>query len=258
MLPVGAGEIILRELSSKEEMEREFKWYGQILSWGCDDLTTWAAREGDSEDKCALLNVFLWKQRHGLIDRNARIHAFLGPKARPSTYYIHRYMITNGYEGMLNGDDPYTHVGVNYLEEIGTLLDQWRASDFGNGELGFWDIVLLLNVLGPTLAAYERRSEVQTLAEYILKNHSVDPRLQRFVDDPELAAFTLLMWDLKMEPHRTWPEFQSLFLSRRKRSVMLYPGLIAGTQMYGNELREILRDVDLQGGVNLLFSLLDS
>ena len=174
------------------------------------------------------------------------------------THYIHRHMVANGYDGILNGDDPYTQVGVKYLQEIESILDQWQAPDFGSGELGFWDIVLLLNVLGPRLPVYERRSEAQALAEYILENYSVDPRLQEFRGDRELSAFALLLSDLKIESDRTWPTFRSLLLSTRQRSVLAYPALIVGAKMYETRLDGILGDVDLQGGKGFFFSLLES
>lgn len=258
MLSAGAGEILLKELSGRDETEREAKWYGQILSWDAEKLTAHAALDGAPEDKCAFLDVFLWKQKHGLIDKSRRVRAQLGPVARPITYYIHRHMVAAGYEGVLTGDDVYTQVGVKYFQEIETLLNEWKRPDFGHGNLSFWDIVLLLNVIGPTFATYERRSDARELAEYILENHSVDPRLQDFRGDRELSAFALLLSDLKIESRRTWPAFQSLLLSTRQRSVLAYPALIVGAKMYEKRLDEILRGVDLQGGTSLFFSLLDS
>ncbi len=258
MLSAGAGGILLNELSRRDEAEREAKWYDQILSWDAEELTAHAARAGAPEDKCAFLDVFLWKQKHGLINKNRRVQAYLGPSARPITYYIHRYMVATGYEGVLTGDDVYTQVGVKYLQEIDVLLNEWKRPDFGRGNLSFWDIVLLLNVIGPTIANYERRSDARELAEYILENHSVDPRLQDFRGDRELSAFALLLSDLKIESHRTWPAFQSLLLSTRERSVLAYPALIVGAKMYEKKLDGVLGGVDLQGGTSLFFSLLDS
>lgn len=258
MLPAGAGGILLKELSGRDETERQAKWYDQILSWDAEELTAYAARDGAPEDKCVFLDVFLWKQKHGLINKSRRIQAYLGPGARPITYYIHRYMVAAGYEGVLSGDDVFTQVGVKYFQEIEVLLNEWRRPDFGHGDLSFWDIVLLLNVIGPTFANFERRSDARELAEYILENHSVDPRLQDFRGDRVLSAFALLLSDLKIESDRTWPVFQSLLLSTRQRSVLAYPALIVGAKMYGKKLDGILGEVDLQGGTSLFISLIES
>ena len=258
MLPAGAGKILLRELSTRKETERQADWYGQIFSWNAEELITQASREGALEDKCVFVNVFLWKQKHGLIDRNLRIHADMGPEARPLTYYIHRYMVENGYTGIVAGDDPYTGVGVKYGRETEALLDRWALSGFRQGDNGFWDTVLLLNVLGRTLSEYKRRSEVLNLANYILENHSRDPRLKSFQDDRDLAALTLLTLDLGMEKSRTWPPFRDLLMAKRYRSVLAYPALIAAAEMYGTEFRKTLMEVELPGRPDLLFSLLDA
>jgi hypothetical protein len=258
MFPAHADEVLLQELRSRDEAAREAKWYARVLSWDADELALWAAREGDPEDKCAIMDVFLWRQRHGLIDKNRRIHSSLGAGARPLTYLIHRYMVANDYDGILAGDDPYTQVGIKYIQEIDALLEQWKKPDFGPGDAGFWDIVLLLNVVGPTFATFDRRPNARELAEYILENHSVDPRLQGFRGDRELSALALLLSDLKIEPDRTWPVFQSLLLSTRQRSVLAYPALIVGAKMYGKKLDGILGEVDLQGGTSLFISLIES
>jgi hypothetical protein len=256
MFPARAGEVLTRRLREEQETEREAQWYQQVLSFGAQELITSASGQLASEDKCALLDVFLWKQRHGLIAKNLRIRSALGPGTSPRIYYIHRYMVANGYEGILPGKNAYAGEKTQYLEEIGRILDQAKAPDFGAGELGFWDALILLNVLGPVVSTYERLSEVQELAEYTLKHHEADPRLSRLHEDRELSAFTLLLSDLAFEPARTWSEYRNLLLSTRARSVLSYPALIAGIQMYDIELRATLQAIDLQGGRDLFLDLL--
>ena len=239
-------------MSKLPKGKQQAEWFSQILSWSPDELIQWTAREGDEEDKMIFLDVFLWRQRHGIIDRKKRInHAFL---EESYAWYVHRYMIANGYDNILT-TPPSRRDEVSYLEQIESLLDLFDNRRFRSDE--FWSLIVLLNVLGPQLEKYKRRDEVLKIAEYIVTNFKSDARLETFTNDNEFAGWALLVFDLKMHADQTWPVFKEIFLSSPKHSVTCYPALIVGLEMYGSLFRKEMDKIEIQGGNDLFFKLLE-
>ena len=94
LFPPHAGESLLDQYSKGPGRRAQQEWLRRVLGWNAEELTVWIEREGDEEDKMVMLNVFLWKQRHGLIDPGLRIHYEF--RRWPDGFYIHRYMVANG------------------------------------------------------------------------------------------------------------------------------------------------------------------
>jgi len=255
MLPLRSGQRLVDVFRQYDETRNRAVWFERVLGRQPDELMRDVLEHADREDTVVRMNVFLWKQKNGVIDKTLRIRCSLGARARPLTYYLHRCMMGNGYTGIVDGQDPYTRVGVHYLEEIELLLSRWQTPEFGRDGEGFWDLVILLNVLGPQLASYHRRGEVLGFAEYILREYKRDNRLSCFNDDSELAALMLLASDLGILSGSTLPIFEDLFLSRTKRSVLCYPALIVASVAYGQHLDGFLKNVEIQGGTALFRDL---
>jgi hypothetical protein len=246
-----AGDLLLlhfkQELSQRPEAIR---WLQDALASDATSLIECAESEGDDGDRLICLDVFLWKQRHGLISASHRIKAdFLKD---PLTGYIHRYMVANGYNDVLNV--PIGERGVTYLKEIYGLLDEFKDPGFNEGER-YWNLIHFLNVLGPRISEFYRKNEVVQFAQYLMTHSHSDPSLQNLADDVDFSGYALLTLDLGLQPGVTWPAYKSLLLKSTRRSAMSYPALMAGLQMYPNEVPAIIDQLDLQGGKELFWSL---
>lgn len=112
-----------------------------------------------------------------------------------------------------------------------------------------------LSVLGPQLDRYERRKEVLRVAEYILENNEHDAKLRGFAEDVNLSSLAFLFSDLKLEPNTTWPLFGAALLRSQQHSVICYPALVTGLDMYGSQLRNAMEGVEVQGGMELFHAL---
>lgn len=111
LFPARAGRAILDEYSKMPRRQKHAEWLAQVLSWNAEELTGWIARDGDEEDKRVLLDVFLWKQRHGLIERGLRVHYKFSHW--PDGSYLHRYMAANGYDDLKSSAIPRPEIRIS-------------------------------------------------------------------------------------------------------------------------------------------------
>jgi len=259
LLPRASGQLLADSFSELPELRESLRWFVRSLKASADELQSWVSRDGDEEDKQILINIFLWKQRHGLFDPSWRIkYQFDNPA---NAYYIHRYMLKNGYNGILDRPDhfpePAGRAGVreSYLREIDSLLDKASSLTLPEQFDEFGELALFVERIGPSSLNYPRCGEVKKFAGFVLENYSNDPRLVRFSED---AAFTHLSWllsDLKYEPGYTWKTYRKLALARVKRSISCYPAFLTGLEMYGERMQEIFDKVEIQGGNTLFLRL---
>jgi hypothetical protein len=165
-------------------------------------------------------------------------------------------MVASGYDGILQGSSQYTNIGFQYLALLGTLVEKWRSALFTSEEETCSEFVALLNVVGPQLETYEHRSDILDFSEAVIRDYKIDARYRCFSADDDLARLAQLFSDLRLLPDLTWPVFADLLLTRTKRSTEIYPALIAGLGMYGKAVHELLGRIELQGGRELLLSLM--
>ena len=247
LFPAHAADIVAAWNLKTPQGLKEGEWLRRIIHFSANELIEWTSRDGDEEDKMIFMDVFLWKQRHGLIDPSLRI-AYLFHE-QSYAWLLNRYMVANGYLDVL--DQPQIEgETIGYLAQIELLLDRFNHSDFTAEDL--WSLLIQLNVLGSQIDQYGRRSEVLKVAEQVMQDAPVQLAP---LNDVELARVSLLMLDLKLAPDKTWPRFRELFLST-SHSVACYPTLIAGLQMYGDVFLKEIQGIEIQGGNDLFFELM--
>jgi len=261
LLPLPAGEMLVHSFSQDRELHPSIEWFNRVLKCEAKELVSWISREGDEEDKQVYLNVLLWKQRHGIIKPSLRVNYEFTSFA--NAYHVHRYMVANGYEGILDAQRPPSFglkkvsTGLSYLDEIGVLLDEFSNPLFSRESDDFGDLALLVGILGPRLSEYPRRDEVMQFTQYILEHHTDDERLSRLPEDVNFASFVWLLSDLKLDAKRTWPVYEQLAIRKRNRGVLSYPAFIVGLEMYGDRVREILDHLEIQGSTQMFLRLVD-
>jgi len=256
MLPAGAGKVLQEQLTIMSATYSRAQQMKAMLQASSDELIRQVRDDGDEEDKLISLNVFLWRQSHGVIPVTARIEC--GFLKHPFVRYIHRYMAANGYERIAE-QIPFQHKD-SYAAEARRLLNEFARSRFedseddGNGNQ-YWHLLSLLNVLGPQINNFDYLSEVVHFCDYLIYDYKSNPALNELHDDIDLSAFALLLMDLQIEPSKTWLVFKDLFLQSKNRTVVSYPALLAGLQMYGELMVVELPAVELQGGIDLFLRL---
>ena len=250
MLPARAGETLLLRFKREHQQPDAIKWLQDTLNADADTLIERTTKEGDEGDKLVCLDVFLWKQRHKLISPQLRI----SPQgiSEPFLRYIYRYMVENGYDNVL--DPTFGERPIVSIAEICRLLDQFADGKFDNGDQ-YWSLTHLLNILGPKVGKFHRRPEVLHYARYLASHFGSDPALNELADDVDLSGYALLMLDLGLEPQFTWQTYTELLLKCKTRSVMCYPALLAGLQMYPQTIAGAIDELELQGGTDLFWSL---
>jgi hypothetical protein len=130
--PAHAGNVLLDQAWKIPGRHKQAEWLSIVLNRSAVELAESIARPGDPEDKMILLDVFLWKQRHGLIDRGLRVESQFS--RWPDGYYLQRYMVANGYEGVLS-TPQYLDQPRALLEEVDWLLDRFKSGDSSQEDL---------------------------------------------------------------------------------------------------------------------------
>lgn len=250
-----ADSLLTCHFSSSDATRELVERFRNVVAMDENDLTSGGRAPGDPENRLLFASVFLWKQRHGRIDSRARLACDLTGLASSAFHRVHSYLVANGYEGVLQGTDKYTGIRFNYLARLETLVEEWQSAHFAYQQEAWSEFVTLLNVVGQQLETYIHRSNVIDFAESIIHEPEEDDRFRVFKEDDDLARLTQLFFDLRLPPDLTWPVFNRLFLAKTKRSTEVYPALLAGVQMYGDALQNLLGKVKIQGGFDLLVAL---
>ncbi len=259
LLPPGSGELLIRSFSAQQDMQRSIEWFKRVLNYDASALLSWILAEGDEEDHRIYANVFLWKQRHKMIDSALRVNGKF--EDSPYTYHLHRYMLANGDEGVLDiPRSSYDAVdrqspNFSYRAEAGQLLDRFSAEGLSTESEDFERLTDLLSILGPQFDSYPRRPEVAAFAANILAFSAKISGIPVLTSDPGFTNFSWLMLDLGLDPAQTWEPYKALALAKRKRSVSSYPALISGLSMYPDKMSEILGAIEVQGGRDLFLTL---
>jgi hypothetical protein len=98
LLPRSSGEVLVQLCSEDDELHQTIEWFRRVLNLKAADLVSWISREGDDEDKQVYLNVFLWKQRHRIIEPSLRVNYEF--ESLPKAYHLHRYMVASTVDTM--------------------------------------------------------------------------------------------------------------------------------------------------------------
>lgn len=123
------------------------------LSMTEPDLLSWIGYYGDEEDIEPLVNVFLWKQREGLIRADARVvYAF---KDQYRGWTSHRYMIANGYPNIEHLPMRFGESVTTYAKEIDRVLDLYEHCWENRSDEDADFLATCLSVIGPNPAKPE-------------------------------------------------------------------------------------------------------
>jgi hypothetical protein len=193
--------ILLRHCLREPNGTELAKRINQLLRADERELRELIARGGDEEDIVAYLNVFLWKQKIGKIEKHLRIkYDFEEPS---NAWLVHRQMVANGYEGIASIE---YRVGGNggvttYEQEIEKYLGFHKQdpTSYVDDDYFSW-LATNLNVIGPKIKSFQRLPEVIEFVEYVLLNINKDKRLEWLT----LSSFTMLVYDL------SYPEEKNL------------------------------------------------
>jgi hypothetical protein len=239
-------------------MQQNVRWFEQVLGYDAQALISWISADGDKDDHKIFATVFLWKQRHKLIDSAVRVNGDF--KDSPDIYHLHRYMVANGYEGILDAprssyDASRDSPKLSYTAQVEQLLDRFSAQGIPAQSDDFARLTDLLGILGPQFDSYPRRAEVAAFAAHILDYSTDISGIPVLSNDVGFTNFSWLILDLKLDPEQTWETYRALALAKRQHSVSSYPALLAGLSMYPDRMSEILDPIDVQGSKELFLTL---
>jgi hypothetical protein len=261
LMPRSAGEILINSLSHEKDLEENLNWFREVLGYDAKTLVSRITSDGDEGDKRVYATVLLWNQRHGIVDPTVHISRYL--PSEPTYYHLHRYMVANGDVALL--DRPcfgasarianvspelsYRSCVEHCIGQFMSDIPSWDSADFDQ-------LTLSLSVLGPTLDSYPGRDKVVKLTREVISRVDRSSTQATFSDDEGFTRFSWLVSDLRLDPRDTWGTYRHIALAQPTRALSSYPAILAGLQMYGASMKEILANLEMQGGNDLVLSLL--
>lgn len=226
------------------------KWMTDILSMKGSELLLRINREGDEEDDVPLINVFLWKQREGLIEKRLRLHYTFDEQFR--AWLPHRYMVANGYPDIERLPVEIGGKVTTYERAVNDLLDlfeqTWEARDYNDADL----LAVCLNVIGPKIGQHPRLEAIRSFAEFLMTHYCSDEKLTWL----PASYFTMLVYDLKIDIERSWPAYCFLLNTEQNREWLEnIPAWLLGLRMYGERAAKEIEQVSTLLSIELLKSL---
>jgi hypothetical protein len=234
-------ELIVDYLQNEGPFDNHTKWILRVLGADETNLKRNILPDRDSEDNSYLVNVFLWKQRLGEIDRESRVEEmFWDIEEHYLAWYAHRAMLQLGCEGVAdhewgggNGDTK------SYEQDVESLLKRFVTTGFDRKEDDFNYLLLPLSVLGPNVDDYPWKVDAELLCEYLVKEFAADPMLERLDD----SRFALLLTDLDYSWEKAREAYEFYLRSEANRGSASFLAWWLGYEAYGATVMPLIAEI---------------
>ncbi len=221
-----------------------------MMNMNSEELKIWINKNGDIEDIVKYINIYLIKQRFGLIDKNDELSYKFDNTTLGYLYawIIYRHMCIVGYDNVENREYMIDEGEVTTsIQQIKEYFDNNETLIEINDE--FAGFLMNLNMIGPNLQKFNWLPKVYKIIDNILYDDSFEN-----IVNIDFYAWITLLSDLKISQDKSWPNIKKI-LGYQKDGISNYGALILGLRMYGDVFKNELQDMEIVGGHKLLYKL---
>jgi hypothetical protein len=224
---------------------------GQSYTMLAEELkTTFSMDEGDLleavkvkhfEHVSKYIQVFLWKQKNGLISQNVRLNTCLQKEYIASEYHswlIHIYMVLNDYPEMQKECfyHPFTREFLTYESQVDLSIDKIYEADVFEDDWYSW---LFRNacLFGKGIKKYSRYKNLLEIYNYVKEYIVEDSKLGYL----SLSSMTFFMYLTEDSSESAWNVFKEI-IGRNQENFSDFAAYVLGFRLFGNKVRSQIKD----------------